>query len=59
MTQNPSDDLLRDILRKSRVFALVGVSPNPVRPSHFVGRYLGLKGYKWTCRVFVPPQVLV
>ena len=46
MTQNPSDDLLRDILRKSRVFALVGVSPNPVRPSHFVGRYLGLKGYK-------------
>ncbi|WP_439139430.1 CoA-binding protein [Roseicyclus sp.] len=46
MTQDPSDDLLRDILRKSRVFALVGVSPNPVRPSHFVGRYLGLKGYK-------------
>jgi uncharacterized protein len=46
MTQAPSDDLLRDILRKSRVFALVGVSPNPVRPSHFVGRYLGLKGYK-------------
>ena len=46
MTQNPSDDLLRDILRKSRVFALVGVSPNPVRPSHFGGRYLGLKGYK-------------
>ena len=46
MTQDPSDNLLRDILRKSRVFALVGVSPNPVRPSHFVGRYLGLKGYK-------------
>ena len=46
MTQAPTDDLLRDILRKSRVFALVGVSPNPVRPSHFVGRYLGLKGYK-------------
>ena len=46
MTQDPSDNLLRDILRKSRVVALVGVSPNPVRPSHFVGRYLGLKGYK-------------
>ena len=46
MTQDPSDNLLRDTLRKSRVFALVGVSPNPVRPSHFVGRYLGLKGYK-------------
>jgi predicted CoA-binding protein len=46
MTQTPSDDLLRDILKRSRVFALVGVSPNPVRPSHYVGRYLGLKGYK-------------
>lgn len=46
MTQTPSDDLLRDILKQSRVFALVGVSPNPVRPSHYVGRYLGLKGYK-------------
>jgi predicted CoA-binding protein len=46
MTQTPSDDLLRDILTRSRVFALVGVSPNPVRPSHYVGRYLGLKGYK-------------
>lgn len=46
MTQTPSDDLLRDILKRSRVFALVGVSPNPVRPSHYVGRYLGLKGYR-------------
>ena len=46
MTQTPSDDLLRDVLKRSRVFALVGVSPNPVRPSHYVGRYLGLKGYK-------------
>jgi predicted CoA-binding protein len=23
-----------------------GVSPNPVRPSHYVARYLGLKGYR-------------
>jgi predicted CoA-binding protein len=46
MTQTPTDDLLRDVLKRSRVFALVGVSPNPVRPSHYVGRYLGLKGYK-------------
>lgn len=46
MTQTPSDDLLRAVLKGSRVFALVGVSPNPVRPSHYVGRYLGLKGYK-------------
>jgi uncharacterized protein len=46
MTQSPTDDLLRDILKRARVFALVGVSPNPVRPSHYVGRYLGLKGYR-------------
>ena len=46
MTETPSDDLLRDILRKSRVFACIGVSPNPVRPSHYVGRYLTLKGYR-------------
>lgn len=25
---------------------MVGVSTNPVRPSYFVGRYLGLKGFK-------------
>ena len=26
--------------------ACVGVSANPVRPSHYVGRYLALKGYR-------------
>lgn len=42
----PSDDVLRDILKRSKVFACIGVSPNPVRPSHYVGRYLTLKGYR-------------
>ena len=28
------------------MFACVGVSPDPVRPSHYVGRYLTLKGYR-------------
>jgi predicted CoA-binding protein len=46
MTQTPSDDLLRTILRQSKSFACVGVSPNPVRPSHYVARYLTLKGYR-------------
>ena len=46
MSETPTDDLLRDILRRSKVFACVGVSPNPVRPSHYVGRYLTLKGYR-------------
>ncbi|WP_420397736.1 CoA-binding protein [Nioella sp.] len=46
MTTNPSDDLLRKILRETKTIACVGVSPNPVRPSHYVGRYLKLKGFR-------------
>ncbi|MGY6411554.1 MAG: CoA-binding protein [Alkalilacustris sp.] len=41
-----SDRDLKDILRRTRVIAMVGVSPNPVRPSHFVGRYLSGKGFR-------------
>ena len=39
------DDLLRDVLRRTRHIAMVGVSTNPVRPSYFVARYLDLKGF--------------
>ncbi len=46
MTETPSDDLLRRLLREVKSFACVGVSPNPVRPSHYVARYLKLKGYR-------------
>ncbi|MBY4892648.1 CoA-binding protein [Rhodobacteraceae bacterium N5(2021)] len=46
MTVTPSDDLLRRVLRSSKSFACVGVSPNPVRPSHYVARYLQLKGFR-------------
>jgi hypothetical protein len=46
MTTTPSDDLLRRVLRETKSFACVGVSPNPVRPSHYVARYLRLKGYR-------------
>ena len=41
-----SDDTLRDILRTTRVIAVVGVSPNPVRPSFYVARYLLLKRFR-------------
>jgi hypothetical protein len=41
-----SDSHLRAILERTRTIALVGVSANPARPSHFVARYLGLKGYR-------------
>ena len=41
-----SDARIRDILKRTRVIAMIGVSPNPVRPSHYVGRYLSLKGFE-------------
>ena len=40
-----SDAFLRNILKTTRVVAVVGVSPNPIRPSYYVARYLGLKGF--------------
>jgi predicted CoA-binding protein len=46
MTETPDDALLRRILTSARCFACVGVSPNPVRPSHYVARYLSLKGFR-------------
>ncbi len=41
-----SDPFLREVLTTTRVVAVVGVSPNPVRPSYFVARYLALKGFR-------------
>ena len=40
-----SDDLLKGILTRTKTIAIVGVSMNPVRPSYYVARYLGLKGF--------------
>ncbi len=42
----PSDQDLRRVLLGSKCIACVGVSPNPVRPSNYVGRFLALKGYR-------------
>ena len=42
----PGHDELRRILSRTRVIACVGVSPNPVRPSNYVARYLSLKGFR-------------
>lgn len=41
-----SDDHLKAILTRTKVIAVVGVSANPVRPSYYVARYLGLKGFR-------------
>lgn len=43
---NYSDAFLKRILTSTNVIAVVGVSANSVRPSYFVARYLGLKGYR-------------
>jgi uncharacterized protein len=40
------DSYIRGVLNKYKVFALVGASPNQVRPSFFVMKYLLAKGYK-------------
>jgi len=45
MCETYSDSHLRDILTRTRRVAVVGVSMNPVRPSYYVARYLGLKKY--------------
>ncbi|MCC0076205.1 MAG: CoA-binding protein [Rhodobacter sp.] len=42
----PDDATLRKILRSMKTVAVVGVSANPVRPSYFVARYLGLRGMR-------------
>ncbi len=41
-----ADETIRRILTEVRTIAVVGVSPNPVRPSYYVARYLGLKGFR-------------
>ncbi len=38
-----SDQLLKDVLTRTKTVAVVGVSMNPVRPSYYVARYLSLK----------------
>lgn len=46
MSETYTDAQLRRILQRTRCVAVVGVSPNPVRPSYFVARYLKLKGIR-------------
>lgn len=41
-----SDQFLKSILSRTKTVAVVGVSMNPVRPSYYVARYMGLKGYR-------------
>ena len=40
-----TDALIKDVLTRTRRIAVVGFSPNPARPSHYVAEYLQQKGY--------------
>lgn len=42
----PLDQDIPDILGRTRVIALVGWSPNPLRPSHRVAQFLHAHGYR-------------
>ncbi len=37
---------LRRILTSTKAIAVVGLSANPIRPSHYVGLYLARRGYR-------------
>ena len=46
MNERYEDSHLRNILRRTKRIAVVGVSMNEVRPSFYVARYLKLKGFE-------------
>jgi len=41
-----SDQLLIDVLKRTKTIAVVGMSKNPMRPSNYVAQYLAAKGYR-------------
>ena len=46
MFRNPGADGLRSILAGAKTVAVVGLSPNPERPSHRIARRLQQWGYR-------------
>jgi predicted CoA-binding protein len=44
--QDTDDDVIFDILKKTKNIAVVGLSPNESRPSHRVAAYLKSVGYR-------------
>ena len=45
MASLPQTDPVTEILRKSRTIAVVGLSSDPIRPSHGVSAYMQAQGY--------------
>ena len=46
MTSSSQADAIADLLKQSKTIAVVGLSSNPMRPSHAVTRYMQQSGYR-------------
>lgn len=46
MAASPHSDPITDILQRSKTIAVVGLSSNPLRPSHGVSAYMQSRGYR-------------
>lgn len=46
MASLPQSDPIADVLRRSKTIAVVGLSNNPLRPSHGVSAYMQSHGYR-------------
>ena len=46
MFRNPSSAQIRELLARAKTIAVVGLSPNPERPSHRIARRLQEWGYR-------------
>ena len=46
MASQPQPDPIAELLRRSKTIAVVGLSSNPLRPSHGVSAYMQSHGYR-------------
>jgi predicted CoA-binding protein len=46
MSSSPQPDPIADLLKRSKTIAVVGLSNNPLRPSHGVSAYMQTNGYR-------------
>src|SRR5215470_607074 len=46
LVASPHSDPIADVLRRSKTIAVVGLSSNPLRPSHGVSAYMQSHGYR-------------
>ena len=58
MFANPSQEQIERLLRSARIIAVVGLSPDPSRPSHRVARALQGFGYRIVPVTPAQPRIL-